>query len=157
MNEMMGGCEMPIIKHSTYIKTTPKRVFDTLTSAEGWNAWFTDETTLNWNEDGTGEITLRWKAFGAQKQDFVDGGKIVEAKPNSSFVFQWCPGVNVTTVRFTLTEYQDGTLVRLKEDGYSTSEKDLIACVQCATGWGEALTLLKFYLEHNIVCKKDIM
>jgi hypothetical protein len=38
----------------------------------------------------------------------------------------------------------------LVEQGYKQTTSSLQACLGCATGWGEALTLLKFYLEHGI-------
>ena len=53
---------LPAIKHSTFIKTTPERVFETLTSAEGWDAWFTKGTMLDLKPGG--EFILRWKDWG---------------------------------------------------------------------------------------------
>lgn len=147
---------MPEINHSTYIKVEKEKVYDTLSRSEGWNAWVTDDTSLILNSDGTGEIRLRWKDFGRNQEDIEDGGKILEAIPGQSFIFQWLPGESKTTVSFKLENYKAGTLVTLKETGYSNSEKDLAACIGCAVGWGEALTLLKFYLEYGIVCKQDL-
>ena len=43
-----------------------------------------------------------------------------------------------------------GTVVTVTESGHTASPKDLEALVECASGWGEALTLLKVYLEHGI-------
>ncbi len=42
----------------------------------------------------------------------------------------------------------EGTLVELVETGYILD--DVNDLVGCAVGWGEAMTLLKFYLEKNI-------
>ncbi|GIN87345.1 hypothetical protein J6TS2_37310 [Heyndrickxia sporothermodurans] len=78
------------------------------------------------------------------------------AIPNKSFIFQWSPINGKTTVSIKLDPYKNGTLVTLKEKGYSRSEDDLATCVRCAVGWGEAMTLLKFYLEYGIVCKQDL-
>jgi uncharacterized protein YndB with AHSA1/START domain len=145
---------MPVIKHQTYIKSQPAKVFHTLTTAAGWNAWFTDRTTIVWNNDGAGEIRLRW---GVNRDKVIeDGGKIVEAIPYESFIFQWCPGESQTTVKFNLHPFKEGTLVILEEHGYLNSIKDIDACIGCAAGWGEALTLLKIYLEHGIVLKGDL-
>jgi hypothetical protein len=41
-------------------------------------------------------------------------------------------------------------VVTVTESGHTTSPRDLEALVECASGWGEALTLLKVYLEHGI-------
>ncbi|MED3653138.1 SRPBCC domain-containing protein [Heyndrickxia sporothermodurans] len=147
---------MPEIEHSTYIKVEKEKVYEILSSPEGWNAWFTDDTSLTLNSEGTGDIRLKWTDFGSKKENIEDGGKILKAIPNKSFVFQWSPGESITTVSIKLEKYKDGTLVRLRETGYSSSEKDLAAYLGCAVGWGEALTLLKVYLEYGIVCKQDL-
>ena len=47
-------------------------------------------------------------------------------------------------------EVEGGTVVKLKEYGYEDTEEGHRRCLECATGWGEALTLLKFYVEHGI-------
>ncbi|MGE8205671.1 SRPBCC family protein [Heyndrickxia sp. NPDC080065] len=148
---------MPDINHRVYIKVDKENVYKTLTTSEGWNAWFTDNTSINLNSDGTGEIRLRWTEFGSKKENIEDGGNILEAVPNKSFVFRWSPGEGETTVSFKLESFKKGTLVILCETGYSNSEKDLEACLGCAVGWGEALTLLKVYLECGNVYKQDLL
>lgn len=147
---------MPEINHQTYIKVSIDKVFKTLSTAEGWNAWFTNQTSLHMEQDGTGEIRLKWDGFGQEKLELEDGGRILRAVRDESFVFQWSPGELVTTVEFKLEPYQKGTLIMLKEVGYSNSDKDIKACINCAVGWGEAMTLLKIYLEEGIVYKEDL-
>ncbi|MBS4192674.1 SRPBCC domain-containing protein [Bacillus sp. FJAT-49705] len=143
------------IHHQTYIKVNPEKVYQTLTTAEGWNAWFTDHTVLYLNENGEGKITFRWSNYGAKKENIEDGGDILTAIQNKLFVFQWSPGDGKTTVKFELKPVKEGTLLLLEETGYTASNKDLSVCIGCAAGWGEALTLLKMYLEYGIVCKDD--
>jgi uncharacterized protein YndB with AHSA1/START domain len=147
---------MPTITHRIYIKADQEELFKILTTSEGWNAWFTDNTSIELTPQGTGEIRLRWTEFGSNKENIEDGGSILEAISNKSFVFQWSPGEKTTTVSFKLEPYKEGTLVVLKETGYSHSDKDLTACIGCAVGWGEALMLLKIYIEHGIVFKQDL-
>ncbi|KQL21374.1 SRPBCC family protein [Cytobacillus solani] len=113
---------MPVIKHQTYIKSKPAKVFHTLTTADGWNAWFTDRTTIAWNKDETGEIRLRWTVNGDKVIE--DAGKIVEAISYESFIFQWCPGESQTTVKFNLHPFKEGTIVILEENGYLNSIKE---------------------------------
>ncbi|MEH7226685.1 SRPBCC domain-containing protein [Bacillus sp. JJ1566] len=131
-------------------------MYKTISTYQGWNAWFTDNTSLEIYPDGTGEIRLRWTNFGTENANIEDGGKILEATPNKRFVFEWSPGEQNSKVTFNLEPYKDGTLVVLNETGYTNSEKDIKACIGCAVGWGEALTLLKIYLEHGIVYKRDL-
>ncbi|MFS0823215.1 SRPBCC family protein [Bacillus sp. 1P02SD] len=147
---------MPEIYHKTYINVPLEVVYKTISTSQGWNAWFTDDTSIDINQDGTGEIRLRWKNLGSNNVDIEDGGKIIEATLNKRFVFQWSPGEQNSTVSFALEPYKDGTLVVLHETGYTNSEKDIKACIDCAVGWGEALILLKIYLEHGIVYKQDL-
>ncbi|MFT4413666.1 SRPBCC family protein [Fredinandcohnia humi] len=144
------------IKHKTYIKAKKEDVYIALTTADGWNAWFTDDTILEIHSDGTGEILIKWKNYGSDNATVEDGGKILKSVLNKKFVFQWSPGEGYSTVSFTLEPYKEGTLVVLHETGYSTSNRDMAACIGCAVGWGEALTLLKVYLEHGIVYKEDL-
>lgn len=59
-------------------------------------------------------------------------------------------GDSITNVSFTLEPFKSGTILTVIETGYSNSERDVRACLGCATGWGEALTLLKFFIEHGI-------
>ncbi|KQL50831.1 hypothetical protein AN964_24750 [Heyndrickxia shackletonii] len=143
------------IKHQAYIKVEKEKVFQTLTTAEGWNAWFTDRTIININIDGTGEIWLRWSYGDDHQREIVDGGKIIETIPCESFIFQWKPGKNTTTVKFQLHPFKEGTLLILEEDGYTND--DITSCIGCSVGWGEAITLLKVFLEHGIVYKGDLL
>lgn len=147
---------MPDINHKTYIKVPLQKVYETISTSHGWNAWFTDDTSLEINRNGTGQIRLRWTNFGSENVNIEDGGKVLAAIPNKKFVFQWSPGEQSSTVTFELEPYKGGTLVFLNETGYTNSEEDLKACIGCAVGWGEALTLLKLYLEHGIVYKQDL-
>ena len=48
-------------------------------------------------------------------------------------------------------EHEEGTLMKLRESGYENSEDGHKRFEDCATGWGQALTLLKFFCEHGIV------
>jgi uncharacterized protein YndB with AHSA1/START domain len=147
---------MPSITHKTYIKADQEEVFKILSTAGGWNSWFTHNTSINLTSEGTGEIRLRWTEFGINNENIEDGGRILEAISNKSFIFEWSPGERQTTVSFKLEPYKEGTLINLEETGYSNSEKDLNACIGCAVGWGEAMMLLKIYIEHGIVYKQDL-
>lgn len=140
--------QIPDVEHATYIGVPPAVVFETLTTGEGWDAWFTDGTTVNALPDG--EIRLRWKDFGADRSTSEDGGPILAVEAGKRFVFQWSPGSQPTTVSIELEERGPGTIVRVRESGYPDTPSDLEACIGCAVGWGEALTLLKFYLEHGV-------
>jgi uncharacterized protein YndB with AHSA1/START domain len=144
----MSEVTPPLIRCGTYIDVPPQQVYDTLTTASGWDAWFTQGTEMDARPGGS--IRLRWKDALVSRYTGEDGGPILEAEPARRFVFQWTPGDTTTTVAFTLEPLGPGTKLTLNESGHTTSPKDLEALVDCAAGWGEALTLLKVYLEHGI-------
>ena len=55
---------------------------------------------------------------------------------------------------FSLDKLGPGTLVNVVESGYCLDRDDLNSLVGCAAGWGEALTLLEFHLEHGVTYGK---
>lgn len=136
------------IEQVTFINVSPEKVYETLTTGSGWDAWFTHGTVVDPTVGGS--IRLRWRDFGAQHWTTEDGGRVLCAEPNRKFAFQWSPADSPTTVTFTLEPLGKGTQLSVVETGYSPSHKDIEALIGCAVGWGEALTLLKFYLEHGI-------
>jgi len=140
---------LPDIIQQTYIAVPPAAVYQTLGSAEGWDKWFTTGTSLDPRPGG--EIHLRWRNFGAGRYTVEDRGNVLEAIPKRSFVFNWKPGPTRTRVAFALQPLGDGTLLTVTESGYRNTKADLRAFMGCASGWGEALTLLKFFLEHRLV------
>lgn len=144
----LDDASMPVICQSTYIAVPPSEAYRCLTTAACWDGWFTDGTEIDAREGGF--IRLRWRDFGVAHLTMEDGGPVLEAVPDRRFVFRWQPGSRPTTVTFDLSPLGDGTLVELTESGYPAASDDLATLVSCAAGWGEALTLMKFYLEHGI-------
>jgi uncharacterized protein YndB with AHSA1/START domain len=140
---------LPPIRHRTYIEAPPRRVYRFLTTASGWDAWFTQGAEIDARPGGA--ILFRWKDFGIERHTGKDGGPVLEAESPHRFVFQWTPGDSTTTVELTLEPLGSGTALTVKEWGHTTSQADLEALVACAAGWGEALALLKMYLEHGIL------
>lgn len=78
---------------------------------------------------------------------------MVDCRKPELFSFQWYPvGRDTpTTVTFALESKHGGTVVTLTESGYADTAEARKMILECATGWGEALTLLKFYLEKGVV------
>jgi uncharacterized protein YndB with AHSA1/START domain len=144
----MSNSTLPPISYSTYIDTTPEVVYTTLSTGDGWNRWFTTTATVDARPGGS--YRFHWEDWAAERETVTLTGPVVEAQPARVFAFQWETGEAMTTVRFELEPRAPGTIVRLTETGYSFSEVDVRACLSCAGGWGEALTLLKFYLEHGV-------
>ncbi|GBG07459.1 hypothetical protein PAT3040_02010 [Paenibacillus agaridevorans] len=136
------------IHHRTFINAAPDEVYEAIATGPGWDAWFTQGTTVDARPGGT--IHFRFQDFGPDHITLEDGGTVLEAIPGEKFVYQWTPGESTTTISFVLTKLGEGTLVSLAESGYKQTDMDLKAFADCAVGWGEALTLLKYYLEHGV-------
>ncbi|MFH2037310.1 MAG: SRPBCC domain-containing protein [Candidatus Zixiibacteriota bacterium] len=135
------------IRQRTFINVPPEKVFDTITSADGWNAFFT--IGLEVDPVVNGKMVWRWKDWGPDSYTHEVPGRVLIADRPKVFSFEW-GSKRPTVVRFELEEKYGGTVVTCTEDGYDDSDKDRAAILECASGWGEAITLLKFYLEHGI-------
>jgi uncharacterized protein YndB with AHSA1/START domain len=138
------------IHHAVFIRTDAARAYDALTIPEQVDAWFTCGASGEPVRGGT--LTWRWQAWGPDRITAEDTLVVQEAERPNRFVFAWHPlgPEQPTTVAVTFEPVEGGTVVRLREGGYPDTEPGLKACLDCASGWGEALTLLKFYLEHGL-------
>jgi uncharacterized protein YndB with AHSA1/START domain len=139
------------IRHQTYIQATPEKVYDTITSGAGWNAFFTQATEVD--PKAGGKIVFRWKNYGPNFYTTEAEGKVLNAERPGQFIFEWYPVGRETPTRvcFDLQAAYGGTVVRLSEDGYPDTPEGRDMILECAAGWAEALTLLKFYIESGIV------
>jgi uncharacterized protein YndB with AHSA1/START domain len=139
------------IKHRIFIKAVPEKVYDTITSGDGWNAFFTHATEVDPRPGG--KIVFRWKDWGPDFYTVDADGAVVKAERPRQFAFQWYPvgKDNPTTVQFDLTDKFGGTVIELTESGYPDTPEGRAMILECASGWGEAMTLLKFYLEHTVI------
>jgi uncharacterized protein YndB with AHSA1/START domain len=144
----MESHALPPIVQSSFINARPTRIWETLTTAEGWDAWFTQGTTMDCRAGGF--VRFRWEGFAGRTAVVEDGGPILEVVPGALLVFQWSPTDHPTTVRIEIRPQGGGAFVVVSETGYERTERDLGAFVNCAAGWGEAITLLKFFLEHGL-------
>lgn len=141
---------LPAIEASTYIGVSPEKVFKCLTTADGWNSWFTSQTRLDLKPGG--QIWLVWKDWGVNHVDHQDGGSIIAIEENKKFAFHWHSDLGAqTSVAFELKGNGPGTILKVTDSGYRAEELSQFGgFLDCAIGWGEAITLLKFYLEHGV-------
>jgi|688.fasta_scaffold618425_2 uncharacterized protein YndB with AHSA1/START domain len=150
INEMANSSTTSLtVKYSTYINAPIDKVFQTITTVDGWNAWFTTEMVLEAYKGG--KIKFIWRDWGVDHVDVEDGGEVLEVIPNSRFSFTWHSATAPTTVTFKLRQLAAGTAVELTDDGYLPEQiAETSGFADCCCGWGEALTLLKFFLEHGV-------
>jgi uncharacterized protein YndB with AHSA1/START domain len=138
------------IKCATFVRAAPERVYDGIATAGGLDAWFTEGASVDPRPGG--EIFFRWKEFGADRITAEGRCPILEARRPERFVFQWRPDnpSYATTVEIDFEPVEGGTIIRLREYGYEDTPSGLRAMLDCAAGWGEALTLWKFSVEHGL-------
>jgi uncharacterized protein YndB with AHSA1/START domain len=138
---------LPSIKHIAIINAPIGKVYETLATGKGWDGWFTDGAIVDLE---TKRIQLVWTMNGPYKANGTETGPIVSAIPDKEFSFIWHEGKHNTTVTFTLEPKDNKTQITVIETGYLLTDEGMWQLLDCAIGWGEAITLMKFYLEHGI-------
>jgi len=138
------------VNHAVLIRSSRASVYVVLTTSEGWNAWFTTDGSFDFQP--AGRIVFQWKNWGADRASMGDYGTVLAMDPNRRLSFAWHPDRPdyTTRVDFILEDEPEGCVLRVRESGFADSPEGLHALMQCAAGWGEALTLLKMYIEHGI-------
>ena len=138
------------VEFSTLIRVEPARVYDAIATAEGLDGWFTKGATVDSRTGG--QIQFRWKDHGVDHYSGENGGPILEARRPERFVFQWKAdsGLYLTTVEIDIAPVNDGTVIHLIEYGYEDNQTGMHDFLNRVSGWAQALTLMKFYLEHGV-------
>lgn len=143
------------IRHSVLIRAAPEQVYDAFTTADGLNGWFTVEAESDPRPGG--EMTWRWRDWGPERFSGASTVPVLAAERPTRFVFGWdgedtIPGEprHLTTVEVDFETRPEGVVVHLRDYGYRDTPGGRRANIDCAIGWGEALTLLKMYAEHGI-------
>jgi uncharacterized protein YndB with AHSA1/START domain len=138
------------IKQRTFVAAPPEKVYDTITSASEWDKFFTTGMTLD--PAVGGKCLFRWKDWGPDFYSVEADGDVLAADRPDRFAFKWysCGREHPTTITFSLEAKYGGTVLTIEESGHPDTERGRAMIVECASGWGEAATLLKFYLEHGV-------
>ena len=138
------------IRHGVFVRAELEQVWEALTTANGVNRWFT--TDSEWTHEPGTEMHWRWKNWGVYAISMGSIGEIIEVEPHRRFVFSWGngSGADPSTVTITFEPQDGGTKVELTDCGYPDTPEGRHALMNCACGWGEALTLVKFYVEHGL-------
>lgn len=141
------------IKHQVVLNAGRDSVWRALTTAEGWTAWFSNSVHGKFEE---GEVLAH--DFG---DDTVCYAKVVERTEKVAFAYRWHPGedcpidkypdLEMTTVRFTLADHPNGTLLTMVESGFENIPETRRAnCVTMNTdGWAWELTEFRAAVEFG--------
>jgi uncharacterized protein YndB with AHSA1/START domain len=139
---------VPEIRVATLVRAPRERVYEALTQSAELDAWFTTGAEIDPRPGGT--MVWRWVDWGPDRVTAEDRGPVLEARRPERLVFRWQEDLGGTTVEVDFEEHAEGTVVRLREHGYPDTPEGWAGFESCSTGWGEALTLLKFYVEHGL-------
>ena len=138
------------VDFATLVRATPERVYESLTTGRGLDAWFTTGAEVQAEEGG--EVIFRWEDWGLERYTGEFRGSVLEAVQPTRFVFRWPAdsGGYQTTVEITIEAHESGSVVRLIEHGFKDGSVGTQDLLNRSSGWAQALTLLKFYLEHGV-------
>jgi uncharacterized protein YndB with AHSA1/START domain len=139
------------IKQRTYIEASVKKVYDIITSAKEWDNFFTTGMVLEPKPGGI--CNFSWKDWGPDSYSLTAPGLVVNVVRPKVFSFKWGKIGEESTVRLELEPLGEGTVLTITEDGYPDTPDGRKMILECASGWGEAATLLKFYIEHGLIYK----
>jgi uncharacterized protein YndB with AHSA1/START domain len=132
---------MPDITHLVKIQTSPERVYEALTTAEGIRNWWTRDAALDSNAGGTGE-------FGFFERRVVTEVKIDELKRpvlvGWSTISSSLSGWGGTTITFDLRAEGNDAVLAFAHRGFKQADESY---ARTTTGWGYYLASLQQYLE----------
>lgn len=140
------------IKQRTFIEAPIEKVFETIISAREWDKFFT--TGMELEPKLGGICNFSWQDWGPDFYSLIVPGKVMNIVHPKVFIFKWGEEGKESTVRFELEPLGNGTVLTITEDGYPDTPDGRKMILECACGWGEAATLLKFYLELGVVYKR---
>jgi uncharacterized protein YndB with AHSA1/START domain len=151
---MMAEALERVVRFSTFVRSTPDRVFDALATAEGLDKWFTSGCTLE--PHAGGNLVFRWKDHGLDGFTGEYQGSVVAWQRPTLFAFQWPVDlgnyrttVNVSFRETSIPHLGTGTVVSLEEGIYEDSVQGIQDMFRRTAGWAEVLTLLKLRVEHG--------
>ncbi len=137
------------IRYPILVRADPERVYDAFATSAGLDGWFTSGATVDARPGG--EIVYRWKDWGPHRVTTEARGKVHEARRPERFVFEWDSGdERPTIVELDFERVPEGTVVRLRERGFTDTPRGSARIVMEASGWGEALALAKLWVEHGL-------
>ena len=131
-------------KHSVLIMAPREKVYDAFATADGLNAWFTEGARIEARPGGA--MHFRFVDWGPDKINAEFPGRVIEIRRPERFVYEWGEPLKATTVELTFESTERGTIVRVREYGFVK----LDSALGNSAGWGECLTLWKFWVERGL-------
>ncbi|MBD8524315.1 SRPBCC family protein [Pseudomarimonas arenosa] len=140
---------LPDIEHATLVRAPRAACFALFGSAAGWDRWFTQGMQMDPRPGGA--MRFRWAGFGADRIHAEEDGLIEVIEPPARLVFRWQMQrlEGGTRVSLSFSDAPQGTRISVCDQGYPDHDRGRRCWMDCATGWGEALTLARFCAESG--------
>ena len=131
------------LEKELFIKASPQRVFQALTTKEDLERWFLVQAEVDLRPGGA--IRFEWGP------GMVEVGTILVCEPPSRLSYTWETfGPGTTTLTFELTAENDGTRLRLTHTGIGEGEDWDRYYTSVKSGWSAHLGDLAAWLETGI-------
>jgi len=128
------------LEKELFIKASPQRVFQALTTKEDLERWFLVKAEVDLRPGGA--IRFEWGP------GMVEVGKILVCEPPHRLSYTWeALEPSPTTITFELTEENDGTRLRLTHTGIGEGEDWDSYYTSVNGGWTAHLGNLTSWLE----------
>ncbi|WP_185147904.1 SRPBCC domain-containing protein [Peribacillus simplex] len=129
--------------HQIMINATPEKVYDAITTTEGFKGWWTTDAKAEPQVGSTAEFGFynRQAVFQMHIDQLVPG-RLVEWTAQHDM-----PGWKDTKIRFELNSHENGaTIVNFNHSGLESMEGPY---AMINTTWGTLMYILKQYVEGN--------
>jgi uncharacterized protein YndB with AHSA1/START domain len=127
------------------LRSSPERVYRAFTDPEEVIRWFALRV------DGSLAVGTRSTLAFEDEQRGID---VVEAEPSRRIVFRWARGVDesvVTTITITIAPRGMGSRLSVVDGPFVDDDPAAIdAWGQAREGWGEALAMIRAYLDFSV-------
>src|SRR5882672_8542253 len=145
--------EKPKLVYTTFIRTTPKKLWTAITKPEFTRQyWAGVENVSDWKKGS------KWEHIGGdEKREVWITGKVLESNPPKRLVLSWADPDDLadkSRVTFEIEATEDMTCLVVTHDKLKTGSKMLKGV---STGWPKVLSSMKTFLETgkglNVFCK----
>jgi uncharacterized protein YndB with AHSA1/START domain len=132
-----------MLEKDLFIKATPDRVFQALTTKEDLERWFVKCAEVDLRPGGA--VRFSWKP------GTFEVGKILVLEPPHRLSYSWETfGPGPTTITFELTAERDGTRLHLTHTNIGTGEDWDTYYTSINSGWNAHLVDLISWLETSM-------
>jgi len=134
----------------TKIKRPVADVFDAVVSSERMKKYFVNGASSDLVEGAT--VTWRWDHYGENPVVVrkVVANELIELAIDSKEWDKTKDDAYEVLVIFEFEELEDGTMLRITEQGWKTDADGLKASHENCEGWTHMAMCLKAYIEHGI-------